>query len=101
MSGLEKNPEFRCSGSIRKRMLVAFLILVLLPTVAIIAGSLLMGIRSGKQLAISQLDSVAAIKEAGIKSWLDHMKYDLANTIAGENREEIGVRSQLYTSLKM
>ena len=75
---------FKRRSSIQKTMLGAFQLLVLLPATVIIACSLLTGIRNAKQLAVSQLESVAAIKQAHIESMLEQMESYTANTLAGE-----------------
>lgn len=75
---------FRRSDSIGKRVLEFSLLLVLLPASVITACSLLTGLRNAKQLAVSQLESVAAIKGANITSMSEQMKSYLANTLAGE-----------------
>lgn len=65
-------------------MLEVFLLLVLLPASVIIACSLLTGVRNAKVFAVSQLESVAAIKEAHITSTSEQMKSYVANTLVGE-----------------
>ena len=74
--------------SIGRKMLTVSLLLVLLPASAIIVFSLLLGIRSARQLSIAQLESVAAVKEAGIRNILNEMKDYAANTAAGEKMYE-------------
>lgn len=74
---------YKDSGSIRSSMLGVFLLLVLLPASVIIVCSLLVEIRNTTQLATSQLESVAVIKEAEIKDLLEQMHSYLANTLIG------------------
>lgn len=64
-------------------MLEVFLLLVLLPASVIIACSLLVGIRNARQLATSQLESVAAIRQGDITNLLEQMHSYLANTLVG------------------
>jgi signal transduction histidine kinase/ActR/RegA family two-component response regulator/HAMP domain-containing protein len=76
------------SGGIRRQMLVAFALLVLLPSSAVIISSIICGMRSGKELAFEQLESVAALKEDEINIWLAHLKGNLALTLSGEKTNQ-------------
>ncbi len=70
-------PErFRVSriGSVRTRLLVAFVLLVLLPAVAVSAVSAVTGFEIGRQQAIEQLESVAGLKEAEVNDWVDSLQ---------------------------
>lgn len=78
----------KAGQSIRKRMLTVSLLLVLLPASAIIVCSLFLGIRSATELSVSQLQSVATVKEAGIGNLLSHMKHYVANTASGARTYE-------------
>jgi PAS domain S-box-containing protein len=74
--------------SIRKRMLTVSLLLVLLPASAIIICSLFLGMRSATRLSVSQLESVATVKEAGIDNLLREMQSYVANTATGAKTYE-------------
>jgi GAF domain-containing protein/HAMP domain-containing protein len=59
--------------AIRTRLLVAFVLLVLLPAVAISAVSAVTGLEAGQRRAIEQLELVAGLKEAEINDWRDSL----------------------------
>jgi len=69
--------------SIRSRMMVAFMLLVLLPAVTVSISSAVMGYRSGKQQVFDQLDSVLTLKEAEIRTWVEGLRSDLAFAASG------------------
>jgi len=71
--------------TIRTRLLVTFVIMVLLPASIISATSAWEGFRSGQQQVIEQLESVATLKEAEIQTWLDNLHGDLNMTLTGES----------------
>jgi GAF domain-containing protein len=78
-------PEhFRVSRirTIRTRLLVAFVLLVLLPAVAISAVSVVTGLEAGQQRVIEQLELVAAIKETEINDWRDSLLSGLTDVLA-------------------
>ena len=75
-------------GGIRRQMLVAFALLVLLPSTAVIISPIICRMRFGKQMVIEQLESVAALKEGQIKVWLEHLKGNLALTLSGEKTNQ-------------
>ncbi len=69
--------------SIRSRLLVAFILLVLLPAVAVSISSAVMGYRSGKKQIYNQLDSVLTLKEAELRTWVENLRSDLAFAASG------------------
>jgi len=71
-------------GTIRTRLLIAFVVVVLLQAVVISTGVVLMGLQSGQQQVADQLESVAALKEAAIETWLTTLQTDLAAVLTGE-----------------
>ncbi len=64
-------------NTIRARLLLAFVALVLLPAAGISVCSIFVGIQSGKQQAFERLESVAALKENEISTWLQNLQTDL------------------------
>ena len=72
-------------GTIRTRLLIAFVLMVLLPAVAISAGSTVLGFQSGRQQVINQLESVATLKETEIETWVNSLRTDLVTALAGED----------------
>jgi len=71
--------------TIRTRLLVTFVMMVLLPASIISATSAWEGLDSGRQQVIEQLESVATLKEAEIQTWLDNLHGDLNMTLTGES----------------
>jgi signal transduction histidine kinase/DNA-binding NarL/FixJ family response regulator len=63
--------------TLRARLLIAFVLLVLLPAVAISISSIVVAYQNGKQEAFDKLESVAALKESGIKAWIQNLQIDL------------------------
>ena len=72
-------------GTIRTRLLVAFVALILLVTTVNGVVSAVMGYRSGQEQVIAQLESVAALKEAEIETWVDSLQAELDTMLTGEN----------------
>ncbi|PDW01867.1 hypothetical protein CJ255_16860 [Candidatus Viridilinea mediisalina] len=68
-------------GTIRNRLLMAFMLLVLVPATLIGASSVYLGLRSGQQQVINQLHSVATLKEEQIDDWLVSLRIHLAAVI--------------------
>jgi GAF domain-containing protein/HAMP domain-containing protein len=52
-------------------------LLVLLPSVAFVITSVVVGVRSGEQQVISQLDAVATLKQENIDKWITDLKLDM------------------------
>ncbi|HSJ58659.1 MAG TPA: hypothetical protein VLC95_15860, partial [Anaerolineae bacterium] len=72
------------AGTIRTRLLVSFVSLVLLPVVAVGIATVVGGLRSDRQQVINQLESVAILKDAEIKPWVDDLHSDLALALLGD-----------------
>ncbi|RRR70322.1 MAG: diguanylate cyclase [Candidatus Viridilinea halotolerans] len=68
-------------GTIRNRLLVAFVLLVLLPAALIGASSVYFGLRNAQRQVINQLQSVATLKEEQIEDWLASLRVHLAAVI--------------------
>jgi cell division protein FtsL len=75
-------------GTIRTRLLVAFVALTLLVATTIGAVAVVMGYRSGQEQVIAQLESVAALKEAEIETWVDTLQTELGTMLTGANAEQ-------------
>ncbi|MGQ9599707.1 MAG: GAF domain-containing protein [Anaerolineae bacterium] len=75
------------SASIRVRLLIGFVGMALLPTIAIAAGSIVVGYYNGRQQALDRLESVAALQELEINTWMQDMLGEL--TMA--SNEEYGL----------
>ncbi|MBN1179059.1 MAG: GAF domain-containing protein [Anaerolineae bacterium] len=71
-------------NTIRNRLLVAFVLIVVGPMVVIMIASVAGGIQSGIDLAATQLEAVATLKESEIDAWLQTLQVDLASMLGGE-----------------
>lgn len=71
-------------GSLRTRLLVAFVLLVLLPSVAISAVTAVVSFRNGLQQVFNQLESVATLKEAEVEAFVNSLKSDLVIALSGQ-----------------
>jgi GAF domain-containing protein/HAMP domain-containing protein len=67
--------------SIRNRLLVTSIVTVTLTAGAVATGSVVTGIRSGRQQVFNQLESVATLKEAEIERWLISIEDVLASSV--------------------
>ncbi len=63
--------------TIRARLLRLLTTLVLLPSIAFVITSVIVGLRSGEQQAINQLDAVATLKQENIDKWVTDLKLDM------------------------
>ena len=68
--------------TIRTRLYISFVVVVLLPSIAISVGSGLISFQVGQQQIINQLESVAALKHAEIKTWMATLGKDLTAVVA-------------------
>jgi diguanylate cyclase (GGDEF)-like protein len=68
-------------SSIRSRLLVAFVLLVLLPAAIVSISAASMGLQNGKQQVIIQLQSVATLKDEQIEAWLESMNSHLTSVL--------------------
>ena len=64
-------------GTIRARLLVGFVLVALLPAIAISTGSIIVGYCNGRQQALDRLESVAASKELQIADWILSLQSEL------------------------
>ncbi len=71
-------------STIRGRLLLSFVLLTLLPSLAIGAGSILVAYTNGRQQVIDQLESVLALKEQEIESWSLSLKSELSSALDQE-----------------
>ncbi len=72
-------------STIRTRLLIPFVALVLLPASAISISSIILGIENGKQQAFEKLEAVASLKATEIRAWLQNLQIDLLS-ISEEGR---------------
>jgi two-component system sensor kinase len=68
-------------GTIRARLMVTFVLLVLLPATITSLSSVFLGLYDGQQQVINQLQSVATLKEEQIEAWLSGLRSNLASIL--------------------
>jgi PAS domain S-box-containing protein len=69
--------------SIRSRLLAAFIVLVLAPTVLVSLVFAFVSFHSGKREIITHLETIAALKESEIRTWVEGLRADLALAASG------------------
>lgn len=70
--------------SIRDRLLLAFLLMVLIPAIAFGAVSAVVGLQRGREQVIDKLNSVAVLKEDELVAWTGNVQADLESIMLGE-----------------
>ena len=70
--------------TIRARLLLGFLLLALLPALAITVGSTALGYVNGRQQTLDRLESVAALREIELDTWTQSLEAELAGFLAEE-----------------
>ncbi|MGD9029470.1 MAG: GAF domain-containing protein [Anaerolineae bacterium] len=63
--------------TIRARLLACFVLLAVLPVIAVTAGSLTVAYDTGRRQVADRLASVAALKQSAIESWIHSIEEDL------------------------
>ncbi len=71
-------------GTIRTRLLISFVTMVLAPTLLIGAGAFAAAFVIGQQRVEAQLESVAVLKEAEINTWVENLQFDLLLALTGD-----------------
>jgi GAF domain-containing protein/HAMP domain-containing protein len=69
--------------TIRVRLPALFVLMVLLPVVAVGFTLFFVGSRNGRQQAVNQLESIARIKEAELDKWVENLQVDLNSALSG------------------
>lgn len=69
------------NASIRIRLLIAFVLLVLIPAGIIILSAVLLGFQHGQQRVINQLYSVVILKDEQIAAWIESLQLHLTSVI--------------------
>jgi GAF domain-containing protein/HAMP domain-containing protein len=72
-------------GKIRSRLLVSFVLLVLLPAIAISAVSAVVGFNNGQRQAFAVLESVADFKEGEVGDWADSLELGLISALTEQD----------------
>jgi len=73
------------TGTIRTRLLIAFVAVTLLPVTFITIGVVAWGGQNDRRAVINQLESVATLKNGAIETWLATLQTDLAAVLTGED----------------
>jgi HAMP domain-containing protein len=76
---------YRRSETIRTRLLVAFVLLVVLPVASTNVISIIVSRSSSQQQTIAQLKSVSALKQDEINTWLDSLQQTLVATLMSKD----------------
>jgi len=71
-------------GTIRNRLMIAFILVVVISTSAISGITFVMGAKDGKQRVIDQLQSVATLKQAEVESWVNLLNVNMNLVVSGE-----------------
>ena len=71
--------------SIRTRLITAFVLLVLLPTIIISTVSAVLGFSSGRQQAFARLELMADLKGGEIEDWADSLELGLVNALTEQD----------------
>ncbi len=64
-------------NTIRTRLIVCFVLVAVLPVIAVTFGSLAVAYYTGRRQVSSRLESVAALKHSAIESWIQSLEEDL------------------------
>jgi GAF domain-containing protein/HAMP domain-containing protein len=71
-------------GTIRGRLLISFVVVTLLSVAIVTVSAVVLGWQSGQQRAMNQLESVATLKEAEIRTWVDNLQSGLRTLLIDE-----------------
>ncbi len=75
----------RFLGTIRSRLLLAFVFIVLFSVLGVSTLMIALGARNAGRQVVAQLESVATLKEAEIESWVDGLRMNLDLVLSGDN----------------
>lgn len=67
-------------NSLRFRLTLVFVLLVILPALTIMATNVLISLNSGLERAFVHLETVTRLKEESIEKWVEHLETNLSNT---------------------
>jgi len=85
-------------GTIRARLVIAFVTVALVPLVGAFAGTVLRGLRSDRQQSLDKLELVAELKESQVNSWVRTLQTELDTAL---NTEEIRTRVPMLLQEEM
>jgi|GEM_PF-1061238 len=84
----EQTTTISRSDSIRTRLILAFVLMVLLPIVVISVVVAISGLESAQMQLASHIDLVASLKEAALNTRGATLKAELGNGLIGENTQQ-------------
>ena len=84
LAGKKARPRIRIT-TLRTRLLVAFVLLVLLPVLVLGLTMGIGGLQGFRRQMTSHLESVAILKEAEITTWRQDLEFDLMLALTGED----------------
>jgi signal transduction histidine kinase len=70
--------------TIRSRLLISFVLIALLPAIAISVGSILVGYQNGRQQALNQLESAAETRDLKVQAWIQELKNEMVVPVSEE-----------------
>ncbi len=71
-------------NTIRKQLLLIFVLITFLPILSASIGSFIVGYSNGKQTVVDQLESLLLLKEQKISGWYDNMVRELSDALDQE-----------------
>ena len=81
-------------GTIRNRLLLAFILIVVLVAVFVSASSIFISLQFGRQQAVNQLEVIATLKETKLETWTRDLQANLT-TFLIEGETLISIRALL------
>jgi len=76
-------------GTIRTRLLISFVLMVLLSAIAISGSAVLVSYNNGRQQAVGRLEAVVRFKGDDVDDWVTRMEDELASMLAEVPREGV------------
>ncbi len=81
-------------GTIRARLLIAFIALTSLPLIVVVAYLSFIWSQDLQERTIDQLESIATLKEVEVEMWIDNLQNELTTSLIGEDAAQIKVLLQ-------
>ncbi|MBV1909078.1 MAG: EAL domain-containing protein [Kangiellaceae bacterium] len=90
------------TSSLRFKLTSVFILLVMLPALALMATNAIVSLNSGLERAYIQLETVTKLKEESLNRWVEHLESDLVSTLdAKELRWHISVLTEANDSVRL
>jgi GAF domain-containing protein/HAMP domain-containing protein len=78
---------YQNTQTIRSRLLIAFVLVVLLPAVVVGAGAGVVSLQRERQQAFERLETAASLREVQINDWLEDCQAELLNALNTEDTQ--------------